>query len=101
MSIQATGLLAEVEERKPYTNKRTGEIVVPRDMHVVNGRFVDTFEVSGKLNGEVDALVGRHVVCTLRYTERWRDVGSTRIPDRKLVCIAVEEHPALPLENAA
>jgi hypothetical protein len=77
--ILAMGKLVEVE-----TNERGF-----RTAHLLNGRYVDSFSVSQRLNGEVDALVGQNVVCQCRKYTNWIEVGGKRRPSDSVSIVAI------------
>lgn len=89
MSIIATGLLTEVALREPYRNKKTGEMVTPREACIANGRRIDVFDVGQKVGAELDALVGQRVEASVLYVTNWREVAGKNVPDRKLVLVGV------------
>lgn len=84
--ILATGKLVEIEVNdKGY-----------RTAHVLNGRYVDSFGVGSRINGELDAMLDRDVVLELRKNTRWLDVGNNkRLPSESVYVVAVhDEIPA-------
>jgi hypothetical protein len=99
--LQATGTLVEVKARKSYQN-REGVEVTPYELFIYSGgRMAERYDVGRELNvAEVEALVGRTVVCDILARERFDRIANRVLRD--LIATTCREHAHLAVvENVA